>query len=259
MNSINAYDDGLNMTGLWFNPHTGDSFEVRDCFYDESNNAMIFTKDGRQLSYADIESYVQAEHPEDIKMIQRQIAEQKRMQMASQHESSALPIEVQSILQNEFSDDDPGLQPAARNMFQAPPVAHTVTTYAPAPEPAPVVATVMTREDQDKIMVERILERAPMPSVSVVVTWAKKPFKQVEMLCELMGVTPAQIAEHYISKIGAGELREAAVDAVREDIMKMLPPEDKCADYEGATAEQQEAAAKVPHKPVKKPVKAAKK
>lgn len=50
------------MSGWWYNPRTGDSFQVRDCYFD-NGDYKVQTMDGRLLSYSQVEQYVQSEKP----------------------------------------------------------------------------------------------------------------------------------------------------------------------------------------------------
>ena len=50
------------MSGTWYNPKTGDSFTVRDSFF-QDNQFVVTTTDGRMLSYNQIQHYVQSDKP----------------------------------------------------------------------------------------------------------------------------------------------------------------------------------------------------
>ena len=54
MQGINFNMEGPIMDGTWYNPNTGDSFTVRDSFF-EDNQFMVSTMDGRVLNYNQIQ------------------------------------------------------------------------------------------------------------------------------------------------------------------------------------------------------------
>ena len=54
--------EGPMMEGTWYNPRTGDSFTVRDSFF-EDNQFVITTTDGRYLKYEQIQDYIKSDKP----------------------------------------------------------------------------------------------------------------------------------------------------------------------------------------------------
>lgn len=62
MNEMIFGMDGLDMTGNWYNPKTGDSFTVMDFFF-EDNNPLIKTTDGRIIRYEKMVDYVKSDKP----------------------------------------------------------------------------------------------------------------------------------------------------------------------------------------------------
>ena len=45
MNGINFPMDGPCMSGTWYNPHTKDSFTVRDTFFENNQSTALFHKE----------------------------------------------------------------------------------------------------------------------------------------------------------------------------------------------------------------------
>ena len=64
-NGIMFGTQGPLMSGYWVDPRTGDSFTVKDSFF-EDGQYIITTMDGRKLSYDIIQNYVQSDKPIDI-------------------------------------------------------------------------------------------------------------------------------------------------------------------------------------------------
>ena len=56
MSGINFSMDGPIMDGTWYNTTTGDSFTVRDTFF-QDNQLMVATTDGRLMDYNMIQNY----------------------------------------------------------------------------------------------------------------------------------------------------------------------------------------------------------
>ena len=54
--------EGPNFTGTWYNVNTGDSFTVRDTYF-EDNKVKVQTTDGRIIGYEQLQNYVQSEVP----------------------------------------------------------------------------------------------------------------------------------------------------------------------------------------------------
>ena len=56
------FGEGPILTGNWYNPKTGDSFTVRDTYF-EDNNFYVITTDGRRMDYNLMSQYVQSDKP----------------------------------------------------------------------------------------------------------------------------------------------------------------------------------------------------
>ena len=69
-NGITFGSDGPMMDGTWYNPKTGDSFTVRNTFF-EDNQFIIQTTDGRVLNYEQIQNYVKSDKPMDVEKKQQ--------------------------------------------------------------------------------------------------------------------------------------------------------------------------------------------
>lgn len=95
MNNNIQFSNGPTMEGVWVNPHTGDSFKVRDTFF-EDNNLIVITVDGRKLDYAAISNYIQSsESIEDL----------KAMQMAKLSRDSKTQLDIPNIPELDMDDD----------------------------------------------------------------------------------------------------------------------------------------------------------
>ena len=62
MNNLTFGMEGPIMDGTWYNTQTGDSFTVRNSFF-EDNQYIVQTTDGRILRYDQIQNYILFHHP----------------------------------------------------------------------------------------------------------------------------------------------------------------------------------------------------
>jgi hypothetical protein len=99
-NGIMFGTQGPLMSGYWVDPRTGDSFTVKDSFF-EDGQYIITTMDGRKLSYDIIQNYVQSDKPIDIPNPQ-------------QKPQQNLPAEVLS----ELADDSAEMLPDEMSMIK---------------------------------------------------------------------------------------------------------------------------------------------
>lgn len=190
------FGEGPMLSGHWYNPSTGDSFTVRDTYF-EDNNLYVITTDGRRLNYDIISKYVQSDKP-----IPKQPKQEPKMQ--------ALPTEIANQILNpassvnsDFNDSDFGIleddmalisgqtnkeKAITRDQFQRPTV-------------EPIV-----KEDEDTMLIRRILSRAKKPEILCNINW-DFPRKQMEML-DMMCVDFEKIADYYINNMDLNEIRE---------------------------------------------------
>ena len=174
-NGIMFGAQGPMMTGTWYNPNTGDSFTVRDCFF-ENNQYVVSTTDGRVLSYDIIQHYVQSDKP---------------IEMSKTPQQESLPTEVTNILADDtFIDDDIyGIsQPLTLGNINQPKTRQTNTST--------------TNEG----IIEKALSKASKPQVVADVNWVDFPKKHIEMLKEIMGIDTKEIVEWYAQQLDTTEI-----------------------------------------------------
>ena len=187
------FGEGPILTGNWYNPKTGDSFTVRDTYF-EDNNFYVITTDGRRMDYNLMSQYVQSDKPIP-KMEQPQAPQQ-------------IPQEVLSQMTNDSNDDfmtdeDRALLIGVTGELKG----SQVNVQQPASiQPKPVV-TQGQGESEDDMLVRRILKRASKPVVTCGVKWSNFPEKQFEML-DMMAVDIEKIVEYYLQSIDLEALRE---------------------------------------------------
>lgn len=68
--------------------------------------------------------------------------------------------------------------------------------------------TVAPVEDEDTMLIRRILKKVSPPEVKSTVEWTTYPTKQLEML-EMLGVEPNKIVEYFVNQINAETIRKS--------------------------------------------------
>ena len=86
--------EGPMMEGTWYNTNTGDSFTVRNSFF-EDNQFIIQTTDGRVLGYNQIQDYIKSDKPINVSKPSQQ--------------ATTLPQEVAGLLENESEFSNYGI------------------------------------------------------------------------------------------------------------------------------------------------------
>ena len=205
------FGEGPMLSGHWYNPSTGDSFTVRDTYF-EDNNLYVITTDGRRMNYDMISKYVQSDKP---------IPKQTQ---PAQNQNNVLPPELASQILNPTNsvssdsnnsdfgilEDDMALISGKANQENQ---EKTITR-----DKFNINAVQqLQQEDEDTMLIRRILSRSQEPEITCGIKWSKFPNKQLEML-EMMGVDLDKIADYYIKKIDLQVIK----DKIKKDISKYI-------------------------------------
>lgn len=244
----NVFMDGAPiLSGTWYNTKTGDSFTVRDTYF-EDNNLYVLSTDGRRFDYNMLQNYVKSDKPLSKEQTPRKQQAQK-----------SLPKEVTSIIDSGSNDmileDDLAII-NGNNRAQTPVTVQKPVAVAPE-EPV----------DEDSMLIRRLLSRGTKPIINVSIKWDKFPTKQMDML-DMMGVDFDKIVDYYIkTAINKDELTADISKKIYDYLHKTLNTEveelkDKpiqLVDFrEEDIIAEKETTEKEPAKPtVKKTVKAA--
>ena len=206
------FGEGPILTGNWYNPKTGDSFTVRDTYF-EDNNFYVITTDGRRMDYNLMSQYVQSEKPIP--------------KMEPQKPQPQIPQEVLSQMANNDSDDfmtdeDRALIMGVTGELTGSQVSIQQPTNI---HPKPVVLQGQG-ESEDAMLVRRILKRSTTPDVDCKVNWKNFPTKQMEML-DMMAVDVDAIVDYYIKDIDLEQIREIVKEGIRKHIEKSMSIEEQ--------------------------------
>lgn len=206
------FGEGPILTGNWYNPKTGDSFTVRDTYF-EDNNFYVITTDGRRMDYNLMSQYVQSDKPipkmEEPKQQTQQIPQEVLSQMESNTDDDFMTDEDRALINGVTGE----LKGSKVNIQQP-------TSIHPKP-----IVTQGQGEDEDSMLIRRILKRATLPSVDCRITWKNFPLKQFDML-DMMAVDIDKIADYYLSNINLEEIIEIVKKGILEYIDKQLTPQE---------------------------------
>ena len=207
------FGEGPILTGNWYNPKTGDSFTVRDTYF-EDNNFYVITTDGRRMDYNLMSQYVQSDKPipkmEEPKPQQAQIPQEVLSQMANNDSDDFMTDEDRALIMGVT-----GELTGSQVSIQQPTNIH----------PKPVVLQGQG-ESEDAMLVRRILKRSTTPDVDCKVNWKNFPTKQMEML-DMMAVDVDAIVDYYIKDIDLEQIREIVKEGIRKHIEKSLNVEEQ--------------------------------
>lgn len=198
------FGEGPILSGNWYNPSTGDSFTVRDTYF-EDNNLYVITTDGRRLNYDIISKYVQSDKP-----LPKQNVEQ-------QHKNT-IPVEIanQIITPSTNTNDDSGILEddmaliSGTNQNQQKAITRDQFNIN-------AVKQQIQQENEDTMLIRRILSRGKEPNITCSISWNNFPERQMEML-DMMNVDVDKITDYYINKIDLQVIK----DKIKKDIEKYI-------------------------------------
>jgi hypothetical protein len=201
MNTGMTFNDGPMISGHWYNAKTGDSFTVKDTYF-EDNNLYVLTTDGRRLNYEMFSKYIQTEKP----MPKQQPQQPKK--------KDTLPPEVAKEIAGPGDDYEGLLTDEDKALLLGKPIASQKPTVVSMPEQK-------VELDEDALLIKRMLDRTTQPIVAYKILWDKFPFKQMDML-DTMCVDPKRIADYYINKLSIDEIHKSLADEIEKYIYSSL-------------------------------------
>lgn len=208
--------EGPNMEGTWYNPQTGDSFTVRNSFF-QDNQYLVQTTDGRVLTYEQLERYVQSDRP--IEMPKQQRKEEE------------LPAEVADLLADDSADTD-YLLPEDAALLQGTPksLGNLNDTLTQTTTTAPVMATGYSQvvgpmiELNDFTIIEKALGKKQLPDIQVGIDWKNFPEKEINMLIDVMEIPAENIVKWYANQVNVDYVAECLRVAMRDYIFDKVVP-----------------------------------
>lgn len=207
--------EGPIMDGTWYNTHTGDSFTVRDSFF-EDNQFVITTTDGRYLKYEQIQDYIKSDKP-------------IQMEKPTTPKHDALPAEVADLINGNFEDmimeDDLAMiQGNSLGNLYSPKNTQTTNPYPYNPNPAmQVVSSEPINTNYD--IISKALTKRTLPDFQIGIDWLACPVKEMNMLIDLMDVSETEIIDWYLSQVDVATTTAMIKEVIKDYLMKQLHPE----------------------------------
>lgn len=193
------------MEGKWYNPNTGDSFIVRNTFF-EDNQLIVQTMDGRILEYNQLQHYVQSNGNDPMPVPQDKSTVPTM--------NNQLPPEVTSLIEDDgmLADD-----------------AQLIMGYSQGPdwqEPVKLGNIYETvtgpTESTNNIIIGKALSKLELPKLDVNLDKNTIPENAIKMLHDIMDIPTEDIVEWYINHIDINKIHEAIRDQLKSHISEIL-------------------------------------
>ena len=199
--------EGPVMEGYWFNPQTGDSFTVRNSFF-EDNQYIVQTTDGRILNYNQIQNYIKSDKPIDTSKITQQ----------KQQNNPQLPAEVASLIEN--SSDTPMSLGNLSDSYNYINYTDDSVTYTDPIWEEPREEKV----SMNMSIIDKALSKRPVPKIHVGIDWEDCPIKEMKMLLELMDVEVDEIIDWYMGQVDVESTINTMKGIIKDHIVNQLTP-----------------------------------
>lgn len=227
--------EGPLVQGTWINPNTGDSFTVRDSFF-EDNQYVVTTTDGRYIRYDQLQYYIQAD-PKAIDSIKQAAANKVKEEPLPTEVSNLIATDEHHVAETMITPEDYELIYGTPNYGKTgrEPIAIAKTLgnlndgtrhIAPAHAHAPVMTEgIALPEDMNRAIIKKALNNTEQPKFKVTVDWDKYPAKQIEMLYDIMGISEEDILEWYLDNIQMTDIVTSIKDGIKNRICSTQKPE----------------------------------
>lgn len=199
-NGITFGSDGPMMEGTWYNTKTGDSFTVRNTFF-EDNQYIVQTTDGRILKYDQIQDYIKSDKP---------IIMEKKTQ------TDNLPPEVVDLVAGDMSEDDYNMIYGKQSLGNINNPQSQIYNTTPI-----VTHSVSSNYD----IIGKALTKRNLPDFQIGVNWDKCPISEINMLMDLMDVSEDEIISWYLSQVDIENTTIMIREVIKDYLYKMLHEE----------------------------------
>ena len=200
MNNLTFGTEGPIMEGTWYNPQTGDSFTVRDSFF-EDTQFLVQTTDGRVLGYNQIRNYIKSDRPVEMQKPATQLD---------------IPTEVASILETDDGNLLKGYSPLG-NLYD--------------PVESNPAYNVGYADNSNLSIIEKALSKRTLPDFQIGVDWKNYPEREISMLMELMDVKEDEVIEWYLNRVDVATTTLMIKNVIKDYITtKMHPHENVIAE-----------------------------
>jgi hypothetical protein len=172
--------DGPNFTGTWYNINTGDSFTVRDTFF-EDNKIKIQTTDGRIIGYEQLQNYVQSEVP----------ITKNNIPIPTGDGTMSNKVNISS--QNDSNLSDNNLLRGLENASQ--------------------MSQNRLQNENWKIIDKAMSKIENGPRLEISVLWDNYPSKEISLLKDIMDIPEKDIVEYCYDKWLDGKTNDAIFES----------------------------------------------
>ena len=221
-NGLTFGSEGPIMEGTWYNTQTGDSFTVRNSFF-EDNQYIVQTTDGRVLNYEQIQHYIKSDKPIEVKKPTPKAEE--------------LPAEVADLIEDNYDimEDD-------WNMINNQSVSlgnlndKRIDTTQQITNPIQVVQSSPKNLNYD--IISKALSKRDLPDFQVGVDWLNCPVKEIGMLVDLMDVQESEIIDWYLDQVDVESTTIMIKEVIKDYLLKQLSPQEELLEEPTPTKEE---------------------
>lgn len=229
-NNITFGIDGPMMSGKWHNPKTGDSFTVRETFF-EDNELIIQAMDGRVFKFDRIQDYIQSNGNEEF----------KQPEPKPKQSNNDIPSEILDMIED-TSYIDELITPMPYNQPQSF-ISQQPMIYNPLDKPVKSTNTTI---------IERALGNKKEPKITCNIKWKDMPLNEINTLIDMLGIEKEEIVEWYVNKLDINSIFEGVKTDLKEYINGFLTPQDEQQEVtKPEPIEQQEVTKPKPSKKTK--------
>lgn len=190
-------EGGPQITGKWFNPHSGDVINVRDSLID--GDEMYLITDKGRMSMQEFQQYLQVDENDAIPngpVVPQPSADIKSQLAVTTTNEGALSPDLDIFVDKTIQE-----QPMVQSSITVnTPVNMTVNT------PASTSANTH-KENKSFEMIDKIFTKSNIvPKIKLIIEDDNFPYNELAMLMEYFDVSPDDIAEYVKDKFITGDI-----------------------------------------------------
>lgn len=204
MQGISFSLDGPVMSGTWYNPKNGDSFTVRDTYF-EDNQYMVITTDGRRMDYNMIQNYIKSDTPIP-KMEQPKTTQQSNQIKIGNIEDTGNEI-ISNYDEMILEDDALLLQTKTSPQLEFTSSRRiNLDGYKNDTKPT------------NYYIIDKALSKIKKPKFELKCKWDKFPKQEIEMLKDIMDISLDEIRDYIFEKF----IDESYKDELKKQLNKVI-------------------------------------
>ena len=206
--------EGPMMQGTWINPMNGDTFTVKDSFF-QDNQYVVQTTDGRMIGYNQLQNYVQSDNAKEMESIKKQA------QSKPKNALDDVPEDILAMVGGTGKDDavspkpdgDLGMLPEDVALLKGLPLEGTGTVPIPANKQE-LCSNPYSQQSPNYAIIEKALKKTKGFEIDHIVSWPNFPTREIEMLVDVMDIDINEIVDYYVNSLD--------INTIRDDIAKSV-------------------------------------